>query len=396
VADPRRIAARWVQARLLPPPKMTRDVQDWAEFAFLEWLRARSVMPGGSRELTSRFYIQPSAEHFFKKPPSKAASEALRFNRVPIDLTGWKYEPSKEVFDKIRARWVTCFLKDESPKNALARWQVTRSGVVFGRITIFAENILDEHDLRPTARVKSQENGLFDLISEAELALKRLQEHEVKPEFERDKRWTVRFLDSILNQARQNRPLSKKQRALLEEKIKRYGSNWWRWSELSGGPWGYRPKYGRKQKLLPGIDAKVLNALVREVRQAAFHEMVHFSQYYLADIKWAEDAISSLALGVPSKGSYQGKIKGEEHAVREIEFYPRLQDEISDFLDANPPPGDLYTREDLDSLRRPMMKWVESRWFFQALESQKPRLHRKALSEFYNGVRRRAEEMAQD
>ena len=380
MADPRRIAGRWVQARLRPPPKMTREVQDWAESAFLDWLRVRSVMPGGSRERLSRFYIQPAAEKFFNTPPVPEV-EDLR-----IDLTGWKYKPSKEIFDQIGSTHIWCQLEDEGPeKTTLANWRVhPRGRYGFGTISIFAEAILREHDLLPGGADLSKRGPSKDLTSEVEATLKRLQGHEVEPEFGRDKQWTIRFLQSLLKQMRQGRPLSKKQRALLDEKIKRYGQ----W----GRSWTVRPKYGRRrQKLLPNIDAKTLKALIREVRQSAFHEMVHFSQYYLSAIKRAEGAIGpqiTRALGFPSRGISQGYWDPEEdHAVREIEFYPRLQDEIAGFLAANP-----GSWADRDSLRQPMRNWVKRRQFFLALESQKPRLHRKALSEFYKGVHRRAEE----
>ncbi len=108
------------------------------------------------------------------------------------------------------------------------------------------------------------------------------------------------------------------------------------------------------------------------------HELRHVAQTVLSDMVQRPAGIPSPNIpGYNHSGvSEDWRKPRQEHALRPVEFYPRLGDEVAEFLGRYPDGGDA---PDIDY-------WTRNREFFKALRAHKPLDWRKAVSLFMNQV----------
>lgn len=100
------------------------------------------------------------------------------------------------------------------------------------------------------------------------------------------------------------------------------------------------------------------------------HELRHVAQTTLQQIKGLK------SVGVPTRVPSNMVSRHDlEHAIRPIEFYPRLGDEVSQFLRNYPQ----WTPSQIN-------RWVKTRDFFQAIKKHKPDDWRKAVKVFVEQV----------
>lgn len=129
--------------------------------------------------------------------------------------------------------------------------------------------------------------------------------------------------------------------------------------------------------------AKELESQIVRIRAILIHELRHVAQTLLQQGK------NLKSVGVPTRVPNQPKAVSRwdlPHALRPIEFYPRLGDEVSAFLHR-------YSTGWTPTL---INGWVKSQPFFQALKQHKPDDWRKAVKHFVEQVQQaRAERLAQ-
>ncbi len=128
-------------------------------------------------------------------------------------------------------------------------------------------------------------------------------------------------------------------------------------------------------------------SLLEDLLRTTRHELQHLGQDALAYIEQLGGGagVPSPDLRAPGAEAETGRRK--EHALREVEFYTRLADEIDEFVLAvrRSPPSDM---------RGFFQRWVtSSREFFKMLMQHEPLRWHKALKEFAKGLNARGVEV---
>lgn len=143
----------------------------------------------------------------------------------------------------------------------------------------------------------------------------------------------------------------------------------------------------------PPINPDSIERGMRKVAKTIRHELQHLSQTVLEKATGSD--LAGRAPGSKRDVLVDGKYV-EEHAIRGVEFYTRLEDDIQEFLQLR---GTLGASGDVDAFTRAAKVWVGAsprqavgRYmvspsnFFVAIKNHDPRRYRKAVSEFWKAV----------
>jgi hypothetical protein len=146
---------------------------------------------------------------------------------------------------------------------------------------------------------------------------------------------------------------------------------------------------------------------IAEVNRTLRHELQHVAQDLITTIAGLGEDAGGLPpektrdLSIPPSGDRGYNKPQQPHPLREVEFYTRLADEISEFLQNLPKyPKNLRAKVvrawvDLDPKftpeERKQVRHVPEREFFQMLHEEQPKKWRKAVSEFISEVGKKAE-----
>lgn len=144
-------------------------------------------------------------------------------------------------------------------------------------------------------------------------------------------------------------------------------------------------------------DVEMFNIGRQHIHSTARHELQHLVQSQIKFMKEKPGDIRREEGGLPSKkirnveynihgtptSSIQGKER-QEHALRDIEFYPRLSDEVQSFRNR------YQYRKDNDKYEL-AKEWVgligsESSSFFKQLRENAPNKWKKAIKEFFKAI----------
>lgn len=133
------------------------------------------------------------------------------------------------------------------------------------------------------------------------------------------------------------------------------------------------------------LNVRGFNNYLRGILRTVRHEVQHVGQDLLPTIKMV---VGVQDMGLPSirlrefQGRRRKRKQPREHALRDVEFYTRLADEISEYVAEAQKTQPRYY-EDLFHER------LATRTFFQKLQEYQPKKYRKAVSEFYKGISER-------
>lgn len=143
----------------------------------------------------------------------------------------------------------------------------------------------------------------------------------------------------------------------------------------------------------PPVNPDSIERGMRKVAKTIRHELQHLSQDVLEKATGSD--LAGRAPGSKRDVLVDGKYV-EEHAIRGVEFYTRLEDDIQEFLQLR---GTLGSSRDVDAFTRAAKVWVGAsprqavgRYvvspseFFVAIKNHDPRRYRKAVSEFWKAV----------
>ena len=169
-----------------------------------------------------------------------------------------------------------------------------------------------------------------------------------------------------------------------------YGGQWDRVKkQLDVVPWGVKPR-----------DPEDLMLAINNIRSSLRHELQHMGQDMLKEVKQIHDlaGLPGKKLRTPgfdSSGISTNDTKRQDHALRDVEFYPRLTDEINTFVQntlqqhkAGDPPL-------TPSVWMPIAQaWVlgqvpKQGGFFAKLKGSEPLKWKKATAEFIKAVAER-------
>jgi hypothetical protein len=121
-----------------------------------------------------------------------------------------------------------------------------------------------------------------------------------------------------------------------------------------------------------------------DILQSLRHELQHVGQDILEDLLSLEAAgTPALPLPVP-----RARVP---HPLKEEEFYPRVADEIDEFMGHIKHP--IFDMNDPKQLRELFDEWVIEGEFFEELRTKHPAKWRKAVKEFVKGLRARGIEI---
>ena len=326
--------------------------------------------------------------HLVRRECLKYTTKAKRYTTkasttFPVDLTGWKYLRGSPLVNKVNK-------KIDLHNKALAE-QIAEAKVDLKRAEVYATQLKRHTDQDAQNKARDELTGLFWAAYKVEQYVRNGQKMEAMV-----RRGPFRDVWVPVDKA----ALEFKALVGPDDLVGALADIGWRkitvfldfkGHQKRGGQW--RPLERELEVDAPPLGYTTLKGIqtaISAIRDTVRHEMQHCGQDLLRELVGStEDAgLPSASIRDPKydpSGDPRGRgNKRQEHALRDVEFYPRLADEVVEFIQY--------------SLGIPKKSWgmAAKKWvggsekhFFGALRKSAPDKWKKAVAEFFKGVEKK-------